>query len=56
MSLIPEPRIPPELEDYPLATDLFYGLVLRNLAGQLGPMNDFYVPLIDAAKKLTYER
>src|ERR1039458_2194103 len=45
-------RIIPDLEDDPDTSPSGYAKILRALAGQLGPLNDYYMPLMDVAKSL----
>lgn len=47
-----EPFITPDLEDMPGETPEFFAAVLRCLAKQLTYANDFYVPLVDLARRL----
>jgi hypothetical protein len=50
--MINEPMLTTDLEDDPDTSPRGYAKVLRTLAGQLGLMNDYYLPLMDAAKIL----
>lgn len=48
-----EPRISSQLEEFEgEPTGDFYADVLYELAGKLGVMNDFYMPLVDVSKLL----
>ena len=49
---IPEPMLTTDLEDSHDSSPAGYAKILRTLAGQLGPMNDYYMPLMDVAKSL----
>lgn len=50
--LIPEPMLTQELEDDHDTSPAGYARILQALAGQLGPMNDYYMALMDVAKML----
>lgn len=47
-----EPRLSAELEDSTDISEATYGKILRELAGQLGVFNDYYMPLMDVAHSL----
>lgn len=50
--MIPEPMLTTELEESEDVSPQGYAKVLRTLAGQLGVMNDYYLPLKTVAKML----
>lgn len=47
-----EPRLTAELEESTDTSEAAYGKILRELAGQLGVFNDYYMPLMDVAHAL----